>query len=59
MLGSARNGNFKMPVYLLKGKSEYTVRKMDSVHWYEIQEQKNVPVRYTGIHWPISSNDGR
>jgi hypothetical protein len=56
----ARNENLEVPVYFLKAKQGYTVRKknekkkqMNIVHIgkcrYEILEQKEVPVWHTGI----------
>jgi uncharacterized membrane-anchored protein YitT (DUF2179 family) len=57
LVSSARNGNLEVPVYVLKAKQGYTVRKMEKYIWmvvyidkcrYEIQEQKEVPVWYTG-----------
>jgi hypothetical protein len=58
-LPSARKGNSEVPAYFLKFKQGYTVRKMEKVNRvyidncrYEIQEQKEVPVRYAGMHRP-------
>jgi hypothetical protein len=60
---NARNGGWSSGNFL-KAKQGYTVRKngkrqMDIVYidkfQYEIQEQKEVPVRYTAIYRPISS----
>jgi hypothetical protein len=50
---SARNGNLEVLIYFLTAKQRYTIRKkMDIVHIdkcrNEIQEQKEVPVLYTG-----------
>jgi hypothetical protein len=55
-LASARNRNLEVPVYFLNLNkditSEKTGKKMDTVYIdkcrYEIQEQKEVPVLYTG-----------
>jgi hypothetical protein len=63
---SARNGNLEVPVYFLKAKQRYTVRKKEKIYVkfqisvccrcrYEIQEQKEVPVWCTGLYRPISS----
>jgi hypothetical protein len=63
---SARNGNVEVPVCNLVVKQGYTVRKMKKDVMdilciykcrYEIQDQKEVPVWYTGICRPISSTD--
>jgi hypothetical protein len=54
---SARKGNSVVPEYFLRAKQRYTARKMgekikDIIHTdkclCEIQEQKEVPVWYTG-----------
>jgi hypothetical protein len=54
---SVRNGNVEVPVYFLKAEQGYTVRKRVKYKYilyidtcqYEIKEQKEVPVWYTGI----------
>jgi hypothetical protein len=52
---SVRNGKLEVPVYFLKAIQGYTVRKMETPVMvyidkcrYEIQEQQEVPVWYTG-----------
>jgi hypothetical protein len=51
-----------VPVYFLTAKQGYTVRKMVVVYIdfcrCEIQEEKEIPVWYTGIYRPISSTVG-
>jgi hypothetical protein len=56
LLISDRNGNLEVPVYLLKVKQRYTVRKKERDKGiyinkcrYEIQEQKEFPVWHTGM----------
>jgi transposase-like protein len=53
---SALNGNLEVPVYFLKAKQGYTARKWKKINGHntvytdkfrhEVQEQKEVPVRY-------------
>jgi hypothetical protein len=51
-----------VPIYVLKAKHVYSVREIKNINrlvyidkcQYEIQEQKEVPVWYTGIYRPIS-----
>jgi hypothetical protein len=51
-----------VPVYFLKAKQGYTVREIKKITIayivncrYEIQQQKEIPVCYSGIYRPISN----